>query len=216
MDFTLPTEYDDFVSSAQELLDNFDRMKARKDFIAYAIYPIPVKQIEAGDDDIRRLKAECCAFIESISKNYIWNEGEMNLQTFDVLNDADPSIQCVSGSTSFGDNIEDEWFIVYILFELSKKFPDVAIRTIDSDGQFLLVEAAAEIPDWIDPDNSVNRVWIKNGVLHIIPLDEPGKMLNGISLKSALNSLQSTPKVSIASLHVQNAIQSRMAEYPGK
>ena len=30
--------------------------------------------------------------------------------------------------TNCGENIEDEWFIVFLLLEFSKKFPDIAIR----------------------------------------------------------------------------------------
>jgi len=32
------------------------------------------------------------------------------------------------GSTCYGDNVEDEWFIVFLLTELSKEFPELVIR----------------------------------------------------------------------------------------
>lgn len=32
------------------------------------------------------------------------------------------------GKTTFGDNIEDEWFIVYLLFELSRQSPELVIQ----------------------------------------------------------------------------------------
>ena len=32
------------------------------------------------------------------------------------------------GRTTYGDNIEDEWFIVFILFELTRRFPDLVIQ----------------------------------------------------------------------------------------
>lgn len=59
------------------------------------------------------------------------------------------------GATRFGDNIEDEWLIVHILIQLSKQFSseDVWISVSDSDGQFLLIEAALVLPSWITPDN---------------------------------------------------------------
>ena len=34
------------------------------------------------------------------------------------------------GETNFGDNIDDEWFIVYLLFELTKAFPQTCIRLV--------------------------------------------------------------------------------------
>jgi len=36
----------------------------------------------------------------------------------------------LSGRVSYGDNVEDEWFIVYLVFELSKRFTDIIIGYI--------------------------------------------------------------------------------------
>ena len=62
------------------------------------------------------------------------------------------------GRTEYGDSIEDEWVIVYLLRELSKQFEDVWVKVTDSDGEFLLVEAAATLPPWLEPDVADNRV----------------------------------------------------------
>jgi len=32
------------------------------------------------------------------------------------------------GKTNFGDNVDDEWFIVSLLFKLSKAFPEICMR----------------------------------------------------------------------------------------
>jgi len=32
------------------------------------------------------------------------------------------------GTSCYGDNVEDEWFIVFLLTELSKEFPELVIR----------------------------------------------------------------------------------------
>lgn len=66
--------------------------------------------------------------------------------------------------------MDDEWFIVWLLFQLSRNDPDLAISVVDNDGQFLLIEAALVIPRWIKPENTKNRVWIHKGNIHIIPL----------------------------------------------
>lgn len=34
----------------------------------------------------------------------------------------------VGGSTQFGDNVEDEWFIVYLLQQITQAFPEIAAR----------------------------------------------------------------------------------------
>lgn len=62
------------------------------------------------------------------------------------------------GVTGFGDSIEDEWLVVYILRELTRKFPDLWVKISDNDGEFLLVEAADALPSWIEPDVASNRV----------------------------------------------------------
>lgn len=68
----------------------------------------------------------------------------------------------LGGVTEFGDNVEDEWFIVYLLKEITRTFSDVAVVVYDNDGQFILIEAAEHLPKWLDPDSSENRVCIGN------------------------------------------------------
>lgn len=67
-------------------------------------------------------------------------------------------ITALRGSTNFGDSIEDEWVIVYLLRELTKKHQDIWVKVVDSDGQFLLVEAAGALPSWLEPEIADNRV----------------------------------------------------------
>lgn len=62
----------------------------------------------------------------------------------------------------FGDNVEDEWFIVYLLKCVTRTFKEVAAVVYDNDGQFLLIEAAEHLPKWLDPDSSENRVSLQN------------------------------------------------------
>lgn len=57
----------------------------------------------------------------------------------------------------FGDNVEDEWFIVYLLREITREFPGLAASIDDNDGEFLLIEAADFLPKWLNPENSENR-----------------------------------------------------------
>lgn len=54
--------------------------------------------------------------------------------------------------------MEDEWLVVYILRELSKQYLDVWIKTVDTDGEFLLIEAANALPHWLNPEIADNRV----------------------------------------------------------
>lgn len=72
--------------------------------------------------------------------------------------DSIAGITSLHGRTNFGDSIEDEWVIVYLLRELTKKHKDIWARVVDGDGQFLLVEAAATLPAWLEPEVAENRV----------------------------------------------------------
>ena len=40
----------------------------------------------------------------------------------------------------------------------------------DNDGEFLLIEAAYALPKWLKPETASNRVWLLNGVMHVVPL----------------------------------------------
>lgn len=62
------------------------------------------------------------------------------------------------GRTNYGDSVEDEWLIVYILRELSNRFPLLWIKVVDTDGEFLLIEAANALPRWLNPEIAENRV----------------------------------------------------------
>jgi hypothetical protein len=67
-------------------------------------------------------------------------------------------IWSLTGRTNYGDSVEDEWLIVFILLEMSKKHTDLWIRVFDTDGEFLLIEAANMLPKWLKPEISENRV----------------------------------------------------------
>ena len=41
---------------------------------------------------------------------------------------------------------------------------------MDNDEQFLLIHCAFSLPEWIDPNNVENRVYIHKNKLHLIPL----------------------------------------------
>lgn len=72
------------------------------------------------------------------------------------------------GRTEYGDSIEDEWVIVWLLREITKKFCDAWVKLSDNDGEFLLIEASGSLPSWLEPEIADNRVWINDSQLKII------------------------------------------------
>lgn len=99
---------------------------------------------------------------------------------------------------------------MYLLFEISRQFQDLSIRVWDTDGEFLLIEAAFHLPRWINPENSANRVFIRGGDLHIVSKDRSSNP----SLVESLSFLVNSSKESRASDVVQLAVKNRIAEYP--
>lgn len=47
---------------------------------------------------------------------------------------------------------------MYILRELTKRHKDIWVKVGDSDGEFLLIEAAGTLPAWLEPEVADNRV----------------------------------------------------------
>ncbi|XP_023936751.1 protein ecdysoneless [Bicyclus anynana] len=152
--------------------------------------------------------------IESISKEYIWHRDEFRVYlpiVPDVNNDITP---CLMSTTCFGDNIEDEWFIVYLIFEITKKY-NLLVQVQDNDGDFLLIEAADYLPAWANPETTENRVFIFNQHLHLIPnaiasTDAP------LELKKAIKLVTQNPEVTKAPIEVEQAVIKRIGEYPQK
>lgn len=59
----------------------------------------------------------------------------------------------------------------------------------DNDGEFLLIEAAYALPKWLKPESAANRVWLKEGQLHIVPLPS-SKHPSLPSIPSTMQALQ--------------------------
>lgn len=121
---------------------------------------------------LHALTAEILQYVDELCAShngegiYIWQREPFSLHPADSATSkyspkskTDVAIARLEGSTRTGESVEDEWWIVYLLLEISKKWPDVAIDIHDSDGQFLLIEAADVLPSWITPENAANRVW---------------------------------------------------------
>lgn len=121
------------------------------------------------------------------------------------------------GTTDYGDAVEDEWLVVYVLRELSKSHPELSIRVADEDGEFLLVEAANVLPNWLNPEIDHCRVWIQRGQLKIIPLSKGATKQTQnkpVKLQDAINYLRSNPDGLIHSPLIEGEAFYRLDKYP--
>ncbi|KAG1757291.1 SGT1 protein-domain-containing protein [Suillus lakei] len=150
-------------------MDIFNRPPSiSEDTIQYTFYPPPAL---AEKSSATTLAACVQAYVSEFLPNFLWHRDAFEVK---VAKDTDSAAArdnkwMLEGRMRVGDSVDDEWCVVWILREISKKW-DFAISVMDSDGEFLLIEAAEALPSWVKPSNSENRVWIYSGILHLIPL----------------------------------------------
>ncbi|KXX78544.1 Protein ecdysoneless [Madurella mycetomatis] len=194
-----------------EGFDGF-RMRLPEDCVEYMLFIIGDKT----DNRLPSLEAVRKAAdqkLEELAKDYIWQRDPFRLETKILKGLGLPYLQ---GTTRYGDNVEDEWLIVYLLRELSKSFANLWIRVSDSDGEFLLIEAAKVTPSWLSPENDGNRVWIHGGKLRIIPLDGNGTSSKPLSLRQAIETIKSSPSSLIHSTFIEAEAFYRLEKYPAQ
>lgn len=126
------------------------------------------------DSNIDHIYTKLIEHTEALSSTYIWNnEAFLPSKPVKSSSDQHDQIYTSQGVCDYGDNIEDEWFIVYILHTLTLKYPGMLVTQVnDSDGEFLLIHAANFLPTWAQSagdDCMKNRVFLHNGQLHMIP-----------------------------------------------
>ncbi|KAF7593427.1 hypothetical protein BBP40_011529 [Aspergillus hancockii] len=187
------------------------------DCVEYSLYHIPSDPTPAIIDkvaetrsrlvDVQRTAAE---LTKDLLKGYIWQREGFRLEV-----SKEDGITILSGRTNFADSIEDEWVIVYLLRELTKKHKDIWVKVTDNDGQFLLVEAAGALPSWLEPDVADNRVWIHRGELVIIkPKKQKGKGTEKISLLESRKIIVEEPERLMRSAMIQEEAFYRLRNYP--
>ncbi|EUC40648.1 hypothetical protein COCMIDRAFT_108246 [Bipolaris oryzae ATCC 44560] len=141
-------------------------------------------------------------------KEYIWQRDSLKLELV-----REEQRWLLRGHTNYGDSIVDEWLIVYLLRELSKEFKDAWIRIYDSDGEFLLIEAANALPEWLTPEVADNRVWINSHRLLIVPLgkeEDPAPL----SQNQVLQIIRDTPGRPQQYIKVEKEAFHRLSGYP--
>ncbi|KAI9654322.1 MAG: hypothetical protein M1829_000943 [Trizodia sp. TS-e1964] len=171
---------------------------------------------------LENVRAESANLTRKLLGEYIWHQEGFCLNFHSGEGDESPPF--LGGQTNYGDSVEDEWLVVYLLLELSKLFKDLWIKVSDADGEFLLIEAAAAIPRWLNPEVADNRVWIHKGKLLIIPRSqEPSKLKaqtrpisRPLSLEEALTIIKKKPESLRRFPLVEKEAFYRLQKYPGQ
>lgn len=210
-----------------------------EDCVEYSLFIID-SRLKSQRELLARLeevRKEALEFTESLLEKHIWQREAFKLQiesgkgmssvaknVLRVLS-ACPGPLFLHGQTNYGDSVEDEWLIVYILKELSNRFPSLWIKVVDTDGEFLLIEAANALPRWLNPEVATNRVWINNNKLRIIPLSaappsssskHTTPVARPLSLDEAQKTIASNPGTLIHSALVEEEAFYRLKNYPAQ
>lgn len=139
------------------------------------------------------------------ANEYRWHDRGMQWKLVHGLRS--PFQSFLSASVCFGDAIEDEWFCVKLLLDFTEQRKDVVATIFDSDGDFMLIEAADVLPAWLEPETSENRIFISDGKVQIIMQN---KCPSNPDLQTALKLVRAGGCE--ASQAIQSIISKRAAE----
>ncbi|XP_062863623.1 protein ecdysoneless homolog isoform X2 [Trichomycterus rosablanca] len=200
-------------------MDFLKRPPVQDDAVQYKLFPLHMDAPDAEENQprLRKLLELILAEIAPLLVGYIWQQQPFNLSFHPEKGNVPAHL---GGSTVFGDNVEDEWFIVYLLKRITQTFTELAASVQDNDGQFLLIEAADFLPKWLDPDSSENRVFLYRGELHILPdrarPGEAGWPRDSVpTVREALQVLHTHGGRCVAEQSIRSAIERRVQGYPG-
>ncbi|XP_028280044.1 protein ecdysoneless homolog [Parambassis ranga] len=199
-------------------MDALQRRVNQEDMVQYKLFLVQRDCSQNTEESLKQLVEEVLAKVAPFLVQYIWQHQPFNLKFFPEKGGVPAHI---GGSTQFGDNIEDEWFIVYLLKIITEAFPQLAARVEDNDGEFLLIEAADYLPKWLNPDTSENRIFLYRGELHILPCPSklsPVGFSNDVvpSVEQAVALLSTHPDACHAGPKICSALKKRLEEYPEK
>ncbi|KAI4921973.1 hypothetical protein J4E90_000401 [Alternaria incomplexa] len=191
-----------------EGFDGFPK-KLPDDVVEYMVFIIDSRLSDVQTRErLQAFQRALNALEKKFLKEYIWQRDSLKL---DLVREEHQWL--LKGRSNYGDSVADEWLIVYFLRELSKEFKDAWIRIYDSDGEFLLIEAANALPKWLSPEVAENRVWINSHRLLIIPLgkeEEPGPLTQA----QAIQIIDATPARPQQYIKVEKEAFHRLAGYP--
>ncbi|XP_059374741.1 protein ecdysoneless homolog [Carassius carassius] len=201
-------------------MDVLKRPSIPEDAVQYQLFLVHPESSDAETHErfLQQILQNTLAELAPLLVQYIWQHQPFNLR-YHPEKGAVPAH--LGGVTEFGDNVEDEWFIVYLLKRITCTFSDIAAAVYDNDGQFLLIEAAEHLPKWLDPDSSENRVFLYRGELHILPnrtrSGEVGWPKDSVpTVEQALEVLHSHTESCLAKQPICAALTKRLDGYPEK
>lgn len=159
--------------------------------------------------ELQRVFDDLKVRLEPWIDHYVWGESPIRIQ----MTEHD-GIEYIYGELVFGDYLDDEWLVTQILFDLSKTYEDLYIHFSDNEGEFLLVEGANHLPEWLEPDNARNRDWVNHGRILIVP--EEYYKDRGLKLEEALTFLDRAVYKCTKLENLDKVVLQKLSQYPTK
>ncbi|CRL06956.1 CLUMA_CG019947, isoform A [Clunio marinus] len=190
-----------------------------EDFIEYFLFPNIDPDNEVEEDKILNdTLNQVIEISNNYTKKFIWHKDGVNFcarnRHSHLLNheNKEELPAHIYGISYFGDNIQDEWFIVSLLLHLTKEIHELIIRTCDSDGEFLLIEAADHLPQWANPETCEQRVYIYDG--HVLLVENSSNTENVLPVKEAISKIRDDAKTYRVTKKFEEAIFERIQDFP--
>ncbi|KAG7878321.1 hypothetical protein KL905_003838 [Ogataea polymorpha] len=117
------------------------------------------------------------------------------------------------GELEYGENMDDLWVVASLLFKFTSRSENIYLHLYDQDREFLLIEAAHQVPGWLEPECASNRIWINTRRVVCIPKEYcEGRNLD---LEEALAFLQSASyRLEVLSDVTEELVRKKIANYP--
>ncbi|KAL5019026.1 hypothetical protein ScPMuIL_004748 [Solemya velum] len=188
-----------------------------EDVVEYFLYPVIPKDVK----DVSNYLDECTdlyfAELSQFLLHFIWQNEPLNLSA--VLGKKNEVPPHLYGQTNFGDCIDDEWFIIFLLFHLTKQFPGLIARVNDNDGEVMLIELGNVLPKWVTPESAKNRVCIYGGKLHLVPFPQSPAEITSLpmftpTLLETISCTRESSILTIADKKLQEVLGDRMSCFP--
>ena len=195
-------------------------MEGPDDALEFHIFLDPTAQETPAEVRLRCHAAliAICGRLAPRLEGHVWHREPFELWLWDPERDAAWAPLLAAGKAEmhlwgrmcFGESIDDEWFAVGLLLQLSAEQRDASITVRDADGELLLIEAAYCLPRWLTPEIALNRVFLRHGEVKLVPKAvAPLEPLEPLHLSHALPALRAdTPALRCAA--VTAAVRARV------
>ena len=104
-----------------------DYKSNEEDYVTYKIFPCDYSK------NIIEIRNQCYEIVEKFVSKFMWHHDcfVLNINESETCgsgNLSDQAMPIIEGKVIVSDSVEDEWFIISLLFLISEKLDDVVIQ----------------------------------------------------------------------------------------